>query len=83
MSNFNGKITLNTIDKVKTFVSIVILYSDLNVEIHQGHYVVDGKSIMGIFSLNLFDDLEVFLSSDSGEVLMSVIKELQQFNFCI
>ncbi len=45
-------IYLNSIDDIKKFVSIVSKY-DGDFDLISGKYVVDAKSIMGIFSLNL------------------------------
>lgn len=51
-------VLLNSIDKVKRFVNDVS-----NVEgdaiLRNGRYVIDAKSIMGIFSLNLSKPLEL------------------------
>jgi phosphotransferase system HPr-like phosphotransfer protein len=45
-------IILNTIDKVKGFVNIISSF-DGDFDLASDRYVVDGKSIMGIFSLDL------------------------------
>lgn len=50
MVTFN--ISLNSIDNVKNFVNLVCKY-DFDVDLTSGRYVVDAKSIMGIFSLDL------------------------------
>ena len=46
------KISLNSIDKVKAFVNEVTKY-DAEFDLVSGRYVIDAKSIMGIFSLDL------------------------------
>ena len=43
---------LSSINDVKDFVNIVSKY-DFDVDLTSGRYVVDAKSIMGIFSLDL------------------------------
>lgn len=45
-------VMLNTINDVKNFVTIVSKY-DFEVDLTSGRYVIDAKSIMGIFSLDL------------------------------
>lgn len=45
-------INLNTVDKVKDFVSTIGKFED-SFELVSGRYVIDAKSIMGIFSLDL------------------------------
>lgn len=47
------KININTIEKAKEFVSICSKYHDGDILVKQNKYAVDGKSILGIFSLNL------------------------------
>ena len=46
------KILLNTIDKVKTFVNEITKF-DYDFDLVSGRYVIDAKSILGIFSLDL------------------------------
>ncbi len=50
------KIRLSTISDVRDFVNIVAAY-DGEVDLISGRYVVDGKSIMGIFSLDLLSPI--------------------------
>lgn len=51
-SFFCTRVLLNTIEKVKRFVNIVSQY-DADMELGEGRYLVDAKSIMGVFSLDL------------------------------
>lgn len=46
------QVSLNTIDKVKSFVDMI---SEMRGEFNiiEGRYVIDAKSIMGIFSLDI------------------------------
>ena len=46
------KVSLNTVDKVKSFVNTVNQL-DSDFDLISGRYVIDAKSIMGIFSLDL------------------------------
>ena len=66
---------LNSINDVKDFVNIVCRY-DFDVDLTSGRYVVDAKSIMGIFSLNLSKPIKVEVHSDDCDDLMA---ELQRF----
>lgn len=56
MKVFN--IRLSTIEEVRNFVNIVSKY-DFEIDLKSGRYVVDAKSIMGIFSLDLLNKIEV------------------------
>ena len=44
------QISLNSIDKVKSFVNDITKF-DYDFDLVSGRYVIDAKSIMGIFSL--------------------------------
>ena len=73
MKTFN--IMLNSINDVKNFVSIVNKY-DFDVDLTSGRYVVDAKSIMGIFSLDLSKPILVEIHNDKADNLYN---ELVQF----
>jgi len=73
MKTFN--IQLNSINDVKLFVNTVSNYS-CDIDLTSGRYVVDAKSIMGIFSLDLSKPIKVEIFSDDCEQLM---KELERF----
>ena len=63
-------IVLNSIDKVKRFVH-VISHIEGDFDLSNDRYVVDAKSIMGIFSLDLSKTLRLDIHSDdvADEVL--------------
>jgi len=70
-------INLNSVDKVKAFVNTVINY-DGDVDLISGRYVVDGKSIMGIFSLDLSKPLEVQFH-EGGTPVEEEVKKIAAF----
>lgn len=64
------KISLNSIDKVKTFVNDITKFQT-DFDLVSGRYVIDAKSIMGIFSLDLSKpiDLNVHAEEDVQKIL--------------
>ncbi|MBO5969689.1 MAG: HPr family phosphocarrier protein [Clostridia bacterium] len=52
------KIRLVTIADLYNFVSVAGKY-DFDIELKSGRYTVDGKSIMGMFCLDLREELEL------------------------
>ena len=64
------KISLNSIDKVKSFVNDLTKF-DTDFDLISGRYVIDAKSIMGIFSLDLSKpiDLNIHAEGDAEEIL--------------
>lgn len=72
MATFN--IMLDSINSVKSFVNIVSKY-DFDIDLTSGRYVVDAKSIMGIFSLDLSKPIKVDIHSDEGAKLKEELKD--------
>lgn len=66
-------ITLGTIDDVKKFVNIVSKY-DFEVDLTSGRYVIDAKSIMGIFSLDLTKPIKLDAHTDGSSPFFEEIK---------
>ena len=64
------KICLNSIDKVKSFVNDLTKF-DTDFDLISGRYVIDAKSIMGIFSLDLSKpiDLHIHAEGDAEDIL--------------
>ena len=71
-------IKLNTIDKVKDFVSRVSTF-DCDVDILYGRYIIDGKSIMGIFSLDLTNPVTIMIHTDDYEELKRFFDIMEDF----
>jgi len=71
MKSFN--ILLRSINDVKDFVNIVNKY-DFDVDLTSGRYVVDAKSIMGIFSLDLSKPIKVDVHTEDCEKFCEDIK---------
>lgn len=59
------KISLNSIDKVKSFVNDI---SGFNAEFDlvSGRYVIDAKSIMGIFSLDISKPIDLNIHTEEN-----------------
>lgn len=57
------QISLNSIDKVKSFVNEITKY-DNDFDLVSGRYVIDAKSIMGIFSLDLSKPINLNIHED-------------------
>lgn len=69
------KISLNSIDKVKAFVNDITKF-DYDFDLVSGRYVIDAKSIMGIFSLDLSKPIDLNIHSEGQELenVLEVIK---------
>ena len=68
------KISLNSIDKVKSFVNDITKF-DVDFDLVSGRYVIDAKSIMGIFSLDLSKPIDLNIHADNDtDTILAVLK---------
>jgi phosphotransferase system HPr-like phosphotransfer protein len=65
-------IMLSNINDVKLFVNTVSRF-DFDVDLISGRYVVDAKSIMGIFSLDLSSPIDMEVRSDDCDEFLKLI----------
>ena len=67
------KISLNSIDKVKSFVNDITRF-DNDFDLVSGRYVIDAKSIMGIFSLDLSKPIELNIHAENNmDEIMNIL----------
>lgn len=67
------KISLNSIDKVKSFVNDITKF-DSDFDLVSGRYVIYAKSIMGIFSLDLSKPIDLNIHADENlDTILSVL----------
>ena len=68
------RISLNSIDKVKSFVNDLTKF-DTDFDLVSGRYVIDAKSIMGIFSLDLSKPIDLNIHSESSvDEIVNILK---------
>ena len=66
-------VMLDTITKVKEFVNHLVAVP-YDVDLVSGKYVIDAKSIMGIFSLDLSKPIELRIYSEDCDALLEKLK---------
>ena len=68
------QISLNSIDKVKSFVNDITKF-DYDFDLVSGRYVIDAKSIMVIFSLDLSKPIDLKIHAvDVADEVLEVLK---------
>lgn len=65
-------IKLSNVQDIREFVNLVIL-ADYDVDLVQGRYVIDAKSIMGIFSLDLLSPINLVAHTQNADALFAGI----------
>ena len=71
MKSVNIRLTMMT-DNVKNFVSLVNRYPS-DMDLRSGRYVVDAKSILGIFSIDLSRPIRMDIYSDDCDDLLEAL----------
>ena len=71
------KVSLNSIDKVKAFVNDISGFNTAEFDLVSGRYVIDAKSIMGIFSLDLSKPIDLNIHAENN--IDDVLKVLEPY----
>lgn len=69
-------ININSIEKVKKFVNVITIY-DNDFDLVCDRYVIDAKSIMGIFSLDLSQNLKLNIQKDTD--VDAILADIDEF----
>ncbi len=70
-------IRLNQVDQAKNF-NAVVTHFDVDMDLITGHYIIDAKSIMGIFSLGLSKQIELHIHTEDDNLAYSIATALKE-----
>ena len=76
------KVQFRGLDSVKNFFFFFFKF-ECDFDIVDKRYVIDAKSIMGLFSLDLTHPLDLKIYSEDEAVVKSVIESLDDFNYVV
>ena len=76
--NIGYEIKLDTIKKVEKFTSIIETFKN-EIDIISGRYVINAKSVIAIFSLDLTSVLKVIIHDATIEEIGRLQKVLEEF----
>ncbi len=70
------EVSLNTIDKVKDFATLTTKQA-FDIDLVSGRYLVDAKSIMGIFSMDLSKPITCIIHEDAvkADAFIAALKD--------
>ena len=71
-------ISLGSIEKVKSFVDALAIFES-EFDLVSGRYVIDAKSIMGIFSLDLTKPLQLNIHTHENDDMGAIHKALSPY----
>ena len=70
------EIRLSLAENVKSFVNIVSRF-DYEMDLQSGRHVVDAKSILGIFSLDLSKPVKLIIHAENCDDLLEAVKPFE------
>lgn len=73
---YSTSIRLSSIEAVKKFVTLTNSY-DFPINLTTDRYKIDAKSIMGVFSLDLSQPVEIEVESDGASEFIQQLKQFQ------
>lgn len=73
------KILLNGIDKVKNFVGILSKFKDTEFDVISGRYVINAKSAMGLFSLDITLPMDLQIMTEDEDTVNAVKEAIADF----
>jgi phosphotransferase system HPr-like phosphotransfer protein len=73
-------IRINTIEKIKRLSNITVQF-DSEIEVLSGRYIVDGKSIMALFSVDILEPMIARIISDNEEEIKSFNRVMEEFKY--
>lgn len=71
-------VNIGTIARVQEFVNLTT-QTPLDVDLASGRYIIDAKSIMGIFSLDLSKNIELCIHADTEEEAAEYLQSITKF----
>ncbi len=73
-------INLSTVERVKRFISFICQYrAECNLTSWDGKYIVDAKSVMGVFSLDLSKPVKLEIYTNDQEEAMKIMNGLSEY----
>lgn len=73
-------VKINTIEKVNRFTNVTMLFKS-NVDVSRGKYTVDGKSVLGILTMDLREPFDVILHSEDEEEIRNFNNAMEEFKW--
>lgn len=74
-------VAFNKIEDVNKFSNLAVFKCPCEIDIMSGRYLIDAKSVMGIFSLDLSKPVEMVIHNESADEakVNEFLKEIDRF----
>lgn len=71
-------INLNNFENIRTFHEIVCKF-DSDVDAYSGRYIVDAKSILGLYTLDLSQNIDIKIHTEDEEVVREFKNAIKKY----
>ena len=71
-------VNLNSVDAVKHFCNLAS-NCDFEIDMISGKYLIDAKSILGLFSLDLSKDIKVEIHSEDSKAVEGFLANIKKY----
>lgn len=72
-------VVIDTIDKIKEFVNVAMSSKLETIDVKSGRFTVDARSIMGIFSLNVSEPVDVVVENGDDTDTEKFFNAIEKF----
>lgn len=72
------RISLNEFSKIQKFNNIITNFES-DIDLVRGRYVIDAKSLIGIYTLDLSKPIDVVINSDDDEEIIRFNEAMKEF----
>lgn len=72
-------VVIDTIDKIKEFVNVAMSSKLETIDVKSGRFTVDARSIMGIFSLNVSEPVDVVVENGNDTDIEEFFSAIEKF----
>lgn len=72
-------VVIDTIDKIKEFVNVAMSSKLETIDVKSGRFTVDARSIMGIFSLNVSEPVDVVVENGNDTDTEKFFNAIEKF----
>ena len=73
------QIKLSAIGDPVKLPNILAKYTNVDFDLQQGRYIVDAKSLMGIYALDLLKPIDLVINSDDDTIINGVCGDLKEW----
>lgn len=73
----SSKFKFSSVKAIKALYQITTKYSE-DIDVVKGHLIVDAKSILGLFSLDLSEGVDITIHTDDYDTAQKLFNEIEQ-----